>query len=416
MQQRPETPAQDVPATDAGQRGRTIRVVVGLGTTQIMGWGATFTPLSLMADQIGQDLHLTRANVFTGITMMLLTSALVAPRAGRLVDRTGARPLMCLGSVLLALGLFTLSIAGGIASYLLAWVIIGAATPLALNASAMAGLVQVVGPNARRPITMLTLIGGLTSTVALPVLAYLLEHYGWRGTFQVLALSHVLIGLPIHMFVLERGPPVRHSGKGSSKASWDGLLAPDMRRRALMLIALWSCMEGLITWGLYMQAIDIFKSQGMSGATAIGIWMLVGPMQATARFADLIFAGRNPITTVAIVSAVTSALSFAFIVPFGVNPTTATCFALTMGLGHGLFAIARNMLPLSLFGQREYGTYMGRLLLPQSVFNAGAPILFAIIITRLGPMAALCLAWFASFIALLSVVMLVRYCRRAAAA
>jgi hypothetical protein len=235
-------------------------------------------------------------------------------------------------------------------------------------------------------------------------------------TIVALAALNLLVCVPLHLEVLSRGPPTRAGGTGSSGLSWDGLLPQELRLRALILIAVWSCMEGLITWGLYMQAVDLFTAQGISRSTAIMIWMLVGPMQALARFVDLMLGNRSSITGVALISAVLVMASFAVLLPFGVSTASVTCFSFVIGLGHGLFAIARNMLPLTLFGQREYGAYMGRLMLPQNIFNAGAPVAFAAIITQFGPTSALWLTWCSSTIALVSVIMLVRYCHAASGA
>jgi predicted MFS family arabinose efflux permease len=323
---------------------------------------------------------------------------------------------MAIGSVVMGAGLLGLAISYGVITYMLAWAILGIATPMALTQTAMPGLVQVVGPSARRAITGLTLINGLSSTFMLPLMEAMLSGWGWRNTFVGLAALNVFVCLPLHLIVLSRGPPTRPTGEAGSGRSWEGVLPESWRPRALILIAIWSCMEGLVTWGLYMQAIDLFSAQGIPRATAIAIWMLVGPMQALARFVDLILGNRFSINSVSLVSAVLVMASFAVLLPFGVSAASATCFAFVIGTGHGLFAIARNMLPLTLFGQREYGAYMGRLMLPQNISNAGAPVAFAAIITQFGPATALWLTWVSSTIALVSVILLTRYCRAATAA
>ncbi len=69
---------------------RTILTAIGgLGVTQIIGWGTTFSSLTIFGTTIGSELNIARETVFAGITMMLLTSALIAPRMGRLVDKKG---------------------------------------------------------------------------------------------------------------------------------------------------------------------------------------------------------------------------------------------------------------------------------------------------------------------------------------
>ena len=85
--------------------------------------------------------------------------------------------------------------------------------------------------------------------------------------------------------------------------------------------------------------------------------------------------------------------------------------SICLGLGHGFYAIARNTLPLTLFGVREYGTYLGRMMLPQNIVNAMAPIIFATIISRFEPIGALWLASTASLTGFIAVLMLNRACR-----
>lgn len=401
---------QEATIPDATERRRSLAAVGGLGVTQIVGWGTTFSPLAIFGTTLERDLYMSREVVFAGITMMLLVSALVAPYAGRHVDRRGARPVMVAGSLLVSLAMVLMSFAQGVISYMLAWVVIGIAMPMMLSNAALAGIVQVVGPNARRAITGLMLMSGLTGTVFLPLNAWLLGTIGWRGAYLVFAAMHLLICLPIHAIVLRRtaetgGPAQR------GNAPIEGLLAPENRKAAFVMLAIWSCTEGLITWGLYMQIVDVLKGLGLSGAAAIGVWAMVGPAQAAARFVDLVSGGRTPILTTALASAVLTTISFFLILPFGASVLTAAAFSICLGLGHGLFAIARNTLPLVLFGAREYGSYMGLLMVPQNIVNAAAPVLFAAALSRFDPLAPLWLAGVAALTGLISVYFMVRACK-----
>lgn len=402
------------PATDSAPTDRRLMLtaVGGLGITQIIGWGTTFSSLTIFGTTIGVDLNFSREVVFGGITMMLLVSALLAPRVGRLVDSKGARPIMIAGSATAALAMIALAFTHGIVTYLLAWVLVGVAMPMMLSNTALVGLVQIVGSNARRAITGLMLLSGLTGTLFLPLNAMLLESVGWRNTYLIFALLHLLICLPIHAMVLRRrdldATGVPRSGGGTI----EGMLPPDKRFAAFIMLSIWSCTEGLITWGLYMQIIDVFKGLGLSGAAAIGVWAMVGPSQASARFGELLFGGRYSILTTAFLSAILTTGSFLIILPFTTSVFVAGAFSICLGLGHGFFAIARNTLPLMLFGAREYGTYMGRLMLPQNIVNAGAPVIFAIAISRFHPSTALWLAAGAAFAGFVAVILLVRTCQR----
>jgi hypothetical protein len=150
---------------------------------------------------------------------------------------------------------------------------------------------------------------------------------------------------------------------------------------------------------------------GLSAAAAVGVWAMVGPSQALARFGELMLGGRYSILSTALVSALFSCASFLLILPVGASVTTAAAFSICLGLGHGFYAIARNTLPLTLFGVREYGTYLGRMMLPQNIVNAIAPIVFATIISRFDPTGALWLAGAAALAGLVAVLFLMRICR-----
>lgn len=404
------------PATETEQSSRRLMLtaVGGLGITQIIGWGTTFSSLTMFGSTISVDLRLSREVVFGGITMMLLVSALLAPRVGRLVDAKGARPIMIAGSAMAGIAMAVLALAQGVVSYLFAWVLVGIAMPMMLSNTALVGLVQIVGPNARRAITGLMLLSGLTGTLFLPLNALLLGSIGWRNAYLFFGLLHLLICLPIHAMVLRRR---EHDALGSPRGgsgSIDGMLPPDKRLTAFIMLSIWSCTEGLITWGLYMQIIDVFKGLGLSAAAAIGVWAMVGPSQASARFGELLFGGRYSILTTAVLSSILTAGSFFIILPFAPSLFVAGAFSICLGLGHGFFAIARNTLPLMLFGAREYGTYMGRLMLPQNIANAAAPIIFAVAISRFDPSSALWLAGGAALAGFFAVVLLVRTCQRSA--
>ena len=396
-------------------RRPAFRAIVGLGITQLIGWGTSFSSLPIFGTPIARDLGLAREWVFAGITVMLLVSALMAPRVGKFVDRLGARPIMVVGSFAAAIAMLAQSQASSLVTYMLGWVLFGIATPMMLGNAAMPGLVQVVGTNARSAITSLMLISGLTSSIFLPFNAWLLATIGWRNAYLVFAVLHVVVCAPLHWLVLRKGAGYNPSPSGGARARRafppEGVLAPEHRRRAFVLLAIWMCTEGLITWGLYLQVIDIFVASGLSMAQAIGVWAVVGPCQTLARLIELVSGGRHSILTTTLGAAVGVSLSFAVMLPLGISLPTAIAFCICIGVGHGLFAIARNTLPLALFGAKEYGTYIGLLTVPQNIVNAVAPVVFAAVLSRVSASGTLWIAGMSAWIGLIAVIQLVTFCR-----
>ncbi|HYF57242.1 MAG TPA: hypothetical protein VEA41_23535, partial [Salinarimonas sp.] len=101
-------------AAPRGPLAPSTRVaVVALAATQLIGWGTTYYLPAVLAEPLARDLGLPRGAVFAGVTVMLVVGALVAPRAGVVMDRRGVRGLLALGSAMMAAALAILALSGG---------------------------------------------------------------------------------------------------------------------------------------------------------------------------------------------------------------------------------------------------------------------------------------------------------------
>lgn len=390
-----------------------VPAVLGLGVTQMVGWGTSFSAMAVLGANIGASLGLARESVFAGITIMLVVSGLLSPYCGRYLDKHGPRDLMAGGSLLGAAALLCMAIAKGAPLFWLGWVFFGMYTAMGLTNVVVPATVMLAGPRARRAVTGLTILGGATSAFFLPLTAWLDGLLGWRMTLLLFALLHVLVALPISLAVLPHRRPELAASQTSADTPWNGIVPAHLHARAFWLIVAWSCFEGMLVWGFNMQSIDILRGGGLSSELAIAAWMFSGPCQALSRTIELALAGRFPIMVSALVSVLVIPLGFVPVFAFGLSWPTAAGLAICFGLGHGLFTIALSMLPLRLFGLATYGATMGRIALPQSLCNALAPILYAAMISRAGAMWTLAFSAVMTIGSLIAVLMLARTVRQA---
>jgi MFS family permease len=390
---------------------RLVAAVVGLGVTQMVGWGTSFSAMAVLGTRIGADLDLAREAVFAGITILLVVSGAMSPVCGRYLDKHGPRDLMAAGSLLGAIALTCMAVAKGPALFWVGWVFFGAYVAMALTNVVLPATLMIAGASARRAVTGLTIVGGLTSALFLPLTAWLDALLGWRMTLLVFALLHLLIALPIVLAVLPTGRPEHKPTEATSDAPWKGIVPAHLHARAFWLIVAWSCLEGMLVWGFNMQSIDILRGAGLSTELAIAAWMFSGPCQAFARTIEFALAGRYPIMVTALLSVALAPIGFAIVLTLGVSWLTAAGLAIFYGLGHGLYTIARSMLPLRLFGLETYGTTMGNIALPQSLCNAIAPILFAALIYRAGATWALAVSAAVTVGSFVAVILLARTVR-----
>lgn len=343
------------------------RLVAVLGLTQLLGWGSTFYLPPLLGEAMARDLGLSRTMVFGGVTVMVLVGALTSPWIGRYCDREGVRNPLLAGSLMLSAGLVVLSRAQGGTGFVAGWILLGLGVSLALTMSPSIAVVQVAGDRARSGLVILALAVGTTSTICLPLTAWLDGMFGWRGVCLAYALTHLFIALPLHLWVAP--PPPRRAATATARQ-----VASAGEKRGFVWLAITFSLFSLLSWGIPLQMIPLFRGMGAEPAVAIAIAALFGPAQIISRVADLLFGRHIRIGTLGVISA--AMMPFAFL-PGLIAPgaTASVILVLAYGMGAGTMTVARAMIPIALFGRASYGLWLGRLAVPTQIASAAAPLL-----------------------------------------
>src|SRR5579872_1719567 len=150
------------------------RIVIGaLGLTQILAWGSTYYLPAVLAEPIARETHWSLTWVMGGLSIGLLVAALISPRVGLAIERSGGRSVLALSAAAIGTGQIVLAIAPSLAVYIAAWLMIGLGMGAGLYDAAFATLGRLYGHEARSAITTLTLFGGFASTVCWPLSALL---------------------------------------------------------------------------------------------------------------------------------------------------------------------------------------------------------------------------------------------------
>ena len=85
---------------------------IGLGVTQIMGYGALFYAYAILLPEMADDLGLSLSGIFGVLSLALFFGGAAAPLAGMLTDRFGGRMVMTGGSLVAGLALLLLPMVG----------------------------------------------------------------------------------------------------------------------------------------------------------------------------------------------------------------------------------------------------------------------------------------------------------------
>jgi MFS family permease len=376
-------------------------VVSALGVTQILAWGSSYYLLAVLAKPIAEDTGWPLSWIVGGLSLGLLMAALISPVVGHAIERHGGRPVLAVSALMLAAGSIGLALAFNPVVYLGAWVVMGLGMGAGLYDAAFATLGRIYGRGARSTITTLTLFGGFASTTCWPLSAWLVSDLGWRGACWTYAAIHLLVLLPIYLFLLPRQAPHQANGATPDPAATSRPrhhTASDWT--VLLLLGAVIATAAMISATMSVHMLTILQARGTTLATAVAFGAMVGPSQVGARAIEMAIARfHHPIWTM-VVSAALVVLGMGVL--WGGLPLMALAL-MAYGGGIGLESIARGTVPLALFGAEGYAALMGKLALPSLLLQAAAPSLGAILIHRFGTSGALAAIFAAAFLTLIMV-------------
>ena len=356
-----------------------------LGATQLIGWGTTMYAPAILAAPIVADTDWARTDVFAAFSASLLIGALIARPIGRLIDRQGGRVALTAGSGLTALGLAMAAIAPSLAFYYAAWAVLGIAMRLMLYEAAFATLAAAGGNDARRSISIITLYGGLASTVFWPIGWELIGLFGWRATLVVFAALHLFVCLPLHVFLMPKSSSAAAAEAIPAETGDDpeGVLAGRERTIALVTLTVAFVLLMYVNSALAAHVIDILTAFGLASENAVAIASLRGVGQVAGRVWEIGFGGAlHPLAIATLAIGLTPLAMVVLMLPLGI--AGAILFAFGQGVSNGLLTIARGVAPLVLFGARGYGATIGVMTGPILLAIALAPALYAAIVELYG--------------------------------
>ncbi|QDO90267.1 MFS transporter [Ornithinimicrobium ciconiae] len=363
------------------------RVSATLCLTQVTSWGVLFYAFPLLAPVISGDTGWSPEHITGAFTLGQLTAALLGIWVGRHLDRRGPRWVMSGGSVLAVSAVVLLAWAPGLTWFVLAWLLAGVAMSMVLYPPAFAAITRWHGAHGRvRALTILTIAGGLASTVFAPLTAALSASVGWRQTFLVLALILAVVTVPAHLWGL-RGPwlPSQHGPAGRSMPRRIVVSGPFIALAAALSLTALSAFAVVVT------LVPLLAERGINLTTAGVVLGLGGVGQVVGRlgFAALnrrLSAMTSTALVIAVLAATTAMLGFVQ----ALLPIVAV--VLLAGAGRGLFTLIQATAITDRWGTGHYGQLTAVLTAPITIAIALAPWVGAQLAALLGSYSAAFLA------------------------
>ena len=154
----------------AARKSPFKRIVWPLAVAQTLLWAGFYYLFPALLGAWEQDLGWSKAELAGALTSSMLLAAVLAPLAGRQIDRGRGRALFAGAALTGAVLLATLSQVTELWQFYAVWIGLGIAMAGALYEPCFAILTRYMGTDARQAITLVTLVARSTAT-------------GWNGWF-----------------------------------------------------------------------------------------------------------------------------------------------------------------------------------------------------------------------------------------
>jgi MFS family permease len=349
------------------------RFVWVLSALQLITWGSVFYGFALFMVPLEQALGMDRAQSSLGFSLMLLAEGVLAFPVGRWIDRGHERVLMTGGSVLVGLALVWHSHISTVPEFYAVWTLLGVGMAGTLYPPAFAVLTRRFPHHFRRAIIMLSFLGGLASTVFIPLVAWLIEQFGWRDALCVLAALHLLVCAPVHFGLLRRAPqkPVLAHAHAQTLSTF-------VRQPTFWHLAVFVVLMMGVTSALPAHMVSLLRETGMSEAWAIAVPASIGVLQVIGRLGLYVAEHRVNVHATNRWVTVLIPLGFLTLLIGAGHGLWGMLFVVLYGLGNGMLTIVKGTVMAQYVSRDHMGSLNGLLGLPMALARAAAPWLMGL--------------------------------------
>jgi MFS family permease len=352
------------------------RIAGTLAFTETVSWGILYYAFAVFLVPMQEETGWSQTAITGAYSLGLLVSGLAAPLVGRWLDRRGPRGLMTLGSTLGTVLLLAWASVGDLWVFYLIWSGIGLAMAATLYEPAFAVLAKWFERRLGRALLLVTLAGGLASTIFLPLSAWLVGAQGWRGALLALAVLLALFTIVPHALVLRRRPEdlgLRPDGIDPTRSPRkEKARAPNEPRTETRSVPLGVALRGPAFWllaaafflgtfsqaAMYVHLIPYLAEMGYGLGSAATLTGLIGASQVLGRMIVTLLEGRLPREAVA--AGIFALQAAALVVLIGSrSPLGVLMFVLPFGAASGAVTIARAYAIADFYGPDHYGSIGG---------------------------------------------------------
>jgi hypothetical protein len=256
--------------------------------------------------------------------------------------------------------------------FYVAWGCVGAAMSCILYTPIFSIVTRRFPQTFRRAIIVMTFLGGLASTVFIPLMAWLISTWGWSVTVMVLAAFHLFVCAPIHWNLLNN-EPASVAPKALANADLTHSNRNPKQIRIMLLIGLFTALGTAMASAIAAHFIPLLRERGMAEFWVVSIPAAVGAIQVLGRMGILWSDGKFDTHKVNAAIVWLCPMGMLLLIVAGSNTLLLLGFACVWGIANGCQTIVKGTAVAQYVSHENVAALNGSLGIPTALARTIVP-------------------------------------------
>ncbi|MDG2101988.1 MAG: MFS transporter [Dehalococcoidia bacterium] len=329
-----------------------------------------------------QEFGWSRTEINISISLGI-ASSLIAPIAGRFLDKFGSMKIMALSLFVITIGFLLRGSMNHLwqlyLSSILLYVGIPGATQLPLGK-----LMGIWFPKIRGRMIGFTMAGNnFSAVISVPIATFLIISSGWRIAFFVLAIATFIVMILVLLFIRDdKNYNISKINSANSKNNYekDYEVKEALRTYAFWFLAAGMTLQQFARTTVVIQLVPHFISQGISSTLASSMMSVFGVFAVISKLISGWLSDLIPSRFILIIVVILQMIGIQLIL--SENLTYLWIGSGLMGLGIGAMGVLGPSTTTELFGLKKYSSIFGTLQMPVAIPVIVGPIISGIIFDK----------------------------------
>lgn len=352
--------------------------IAPLAIAETLFWAAYYYSFPGLLPAWEADLGWSRSEIAGAFTAALILTGILAPQAGRLIDRGLARTTFIGAGIAGALLMIALSMVQELWQFWAIWLCLGVINAACLYEACFAIITVTVGDQAKKAITVTTLYAGFAGTISFPSAYALTEWMGWRGAVITAGVVMIAVAIPLALLGF-RWMEAHRAPAAETPESTGNEGRAALRNPVFWYIAIAFSTIGIVHGMIISHIRPILDDREVATTLAVFVASMFGPMQVFGRVLMVTIGKRMSTILQGTLCFVGIAGGLALLYLARVEPWLALIFVIPYGASYGVVSIVRPVLTAEYLGRAGFGVISGMLGAPYMLGFAAGPTLAAVI-------------------------------------